>query len=264
MKERVHRWVAAHKRLAWVLYGLTVCIGYTILLVWLKAPVWLIVLCNLLLLLLDYVWVQSCPMTLLRQAEKAWSECGDPEPLMQETTWQLSLDISEYHRQVLLVDQGVARRALGEYEKTYDILKAINIDKCAEATLPLKVIYYNNLADICMLTNRIDEVKIWHEKMTLLYQDLPPKIKQRMEPILCNARATERYSAQDYAETIRLLDELPRPEEISAAVDRMLLYAKACIALGDIETAKQKLNWVIFNGNKLYAVQEARNLLATL
>lgn len=262
--KRIHRWVAAHKRLAWVLYGITVCVGYTILLSWLKAPLWAIILLNLLLLAIDYFWVQSCSIKLVRQAEKVLTEHGDPDLLLEETAWLLSHKPSEYFRQVLLIDRCVALRARGEYQKTYEILKSINIDKCAETLPPVKVVYYNNLMDICALTDRIDEVNIWYEKMLLLYHDLKPKLQQQMNALVLSAQAMERYCAQDYAQTIQILESMPKQQERKAAIADTLLYAQACIALGDTETAKEKLAWVIANGNKLYAVQEARELMATL
>jgi FimV-like protein len=47
-------------------------------------------------------------------------------------------------------------------------------------------------------------------------------------------------------------------------VDVARIYAKAYLALGKPEFARENLQFVIENGNKLYAVTEAKELLARL
>ncbi|MBQ4562965.1 MAG: hypothetical protein IJA58_00630, partial [Lachnospiraceae bacterium] len=49
-------------------------------------------------------------------------------------------------------------------------------------------------------------------------------------------------------------------EEVSVS----LLQAKAYLKLGDMEKAREKLDYVIKKGNKLYAVTEAKQLMETI
>ena len=40
-----------------------------------------------------------------------------------------------------------------------------------------------------------------------------------------------------------------------------MVYAKAYIGLGETDKAKEKLNFILENGNKLYMVEQAKKML---
>lgn len=258
------RWVTKNKLLAMILLCVSEIAIYSLFLHWLGAWGWLIVLFDLLLIFVNYAFVNSCINILLQEPIKIMNEACDPFPLFQETEALLSYKNSEKNKQVLLINYCVALRNMGGYQKVYELLSSVNIDKDAGMLPIYKVVYYNNLADACALLQKNEQADIWYAKMMQLYSDMKEnKMKTALVPNILSAQASNLFRAGAYQQAIAVLDSI-RPECLSQAIDNALLSARAFLKLEDKEKARERLLFVIANGNRLYAVVEAKALLNTL
>lgn len=168
---------------------------------------------------------------------------------------------SGVNQQSLLILYCLALRNTGKYQKAFEILSSINIDKFA-GTLPVnKIVYYNNLSDICELLNQYEQADIWYAKMMQLYSDMPDnKTKKKLNNLVLEAKISNQFLAGQYSEIIESLNSF-EPNSLSSTIENAWLCAQAYLKLNEREKAIEKLNFIIEKGNKLYTVTKAKMLL---
>ena len=263
MKEKINWWITEHKILSGILCTVFLCAVYTKVCIFLDAAWWVIVLVNVLLLAVVWAYVEASPMFLIQKSIDELNDNCNPYPLKENLERLLAKKWNSSMHQSLMIDYALVHRSIGEYERNYEMLHAINIDKTAIDPI-IKVVYYNNLMDAAFYTERYEEASIWYTKMAQVYADAKKsEEKQELEAIVEAGAALYAFCQKDYAKTIEVLDEIVH-KDIRMKVDLSLLYARTCILTGNTETAKEKLQYVIEKGNQLYSVKIAEQLLAEL
>ncbi len=253
--------VAKYKTASFLIIAGCVCTVYTILLMQLNIPTWGVFIVNLILAFVLYANIEYSPEPIMRKAFVELNENCNPYPLLEETEKLLTYKNSQMLHQIILINHAVALRSIGEYQRNIETLQTMNIDK-VPGMLPMnKVVYYNNLMDACALLGKYDEAKVWYSKMLLIYADVTKQkqLKRLEHAVLC-AKVFQLYCNKDYEKALSLLEEV-KAENRKEEVESALLYAKIAIAMGNAEAARVKLQFVIENGNRLYAVTEARQML---
>lgn len=255
------KWCAKHQTLATILYAALVLPAGTYLLHDVGCPLWGIVLVDLVLLLISLSFSTSCLNRVMKDSFQSLYKDCDPAPALQTSSELLQYKQPESSRQVLLINYCVALREMGEYQKALDILSSINIDKCS-GTLPVtKVTYYNNLSDIYDLLEDPAQSEIWYSKMMQIYKDMPNNsFKKALGSAVSSATAAHLYRIGNYEEVIPVLKQM-KTEDLAHNIDSALLWAKTSLQLQDTQTAKKQLQYVIENGNRLYAVTVAQDML---
>lgn len=253
--------VAKHKLITFLILCLLTCLPYTVLFSVLNFPLWIIIIVNLFLLLLNYLFVVSSEIKINDDAVKALNNFCDPIPLLEASEFILKYKKSGPNNQIALSNYSTATRELGDVQKAYDILSSINIDKFPGVLAESKFVYYNNLSCFCSDLDKHDLAEVWYNKSLQIYNDIKNiKFKNDHKSSILYLTALRNFRNKDYKQTISILDNSTH-DSLRNKVDNALLCAKACLKLGDIEKAKDKLIFVIANGNKLACVNEARELL---
>lgn len=212
-----------------------------------------------------YIFIDVLPPFILQQNELIpFFEKCDPFPLLRISEKLLSSNISTVARRNLTVNYCIALRGIGEYEKAYEALKGLNIEDFPARMNLNKLILYNNLADLCFLLEKYDEVLEYHEKFEAIYNSLK---MEKLDPAFQNAANSlcidRLYINGDYLGALELMRN-QKPTHLESRINTAFYYAKIYIKLGDKENAKENLNYVIENGNRLFAVVEARRMLEVL
>ena len=257
---KLHHLVAKHKIAAFFILTIFTCGVYTILLMQLHIPTWALIIVNLVLAFIIYAYVEYSPDPIMRKAFVELNDNCNPYPLLEETEKLLTYKNSEVVHQTILINHAVALRSIGEYQRNFDVLRTLNIDKAA-GMLPInKVVYYNNLMDACGVLEKYEEADVWYSKMMLIHGDITnqKQLETVAHTIQC-AKAFHYYYEKDYQKALIMLREA-KAKDRRESVDSAMLCAKIGIAMGDIEMAKKELQYVMENGNRLYAVTEAKNL----
>ncbi len=239
------------------------CCGWEIITVFLLAFIFFFIV---------YLFYFHIVNEILKKGIEACEQHCDPEKFLQVTEELLSYGISGWMGQIVLIDYYDALRWTGQYEKTYELLKAVNIDKEAGTELGTKTVYYYNLADICTQLGKYDEADIWYDKMQQIHADIKNvKIKQMNEHMVICGQAYAYYRKGEYEKAVQTVCDLNATDESGnrkikkcMLIDDSLLLAKCYIELGELEKAKDKLEYVIANGNKLHSVVEAEEILAKI
>ena len=260
---KMYRFCVKYPLLAFVLFSVAMTLVYTVALMCIDAPIWLIVLLDAVFIFLNWAYVKNADNALVQLTIKPMHEQCDPEPFLSMTEELLAYKATPMQKQVRMINYCAALQSVGEYQKAYDLLGQLNIDKNAGTLSEFKLVYYHNLGSLCENLDKTEQAKIWYEKALQVYEDIAyPKVKEHYTPTVCSAKAELAFLAGEYHDCIKLLQE-PSPT-VYGQVYRKLTHARALLALGEVAEAKNKLNEVIGKGNKLYCVTEARELLNTL
>lgn len=264
MKTAFYRLCAKHRTTAKIVLAIFLCGAYSVLLRWINAPLWVHLLVWLVLVFVNYIAVDGFCGKLLLPAMKTMREQCDPYPLLQELKEQATYPMSEPMRLTHHINSALAFRQIGEFEKALQILNDVHIDKLPSTTLPFKFIYYLNLTDIHHLLGHYDQAKTWNDKLMQIYQDLPDgKQKKQFARNVEMASAEALFRSGEFSATIDALNKITCQNELHR-VEHALLYARCALALGDVQTARTRLQYVLLNGNRLFHVAEAKRIWDTL
>lgn len=209
-------------------------------------------------------FIATAPFKLMREPQRILNEDCDPQPMLEEIQRQLARDFDGPHRQLLEIDHAGCLREMGEYHKAAEILENINIDKFPGNTPFNKYSYYHNLSDIHYLLGNLEEARIWARKFRQIYHDLPMvKAKHALASTNDLMEAEILYYEGNYEQALRKVAWI-KLENKRMVLSGAMLAAKCHIALDEPEKAREKLEYIMQNGNKLYILQEAHTLLESM
>ena len=258
--EKLNRWMAMHP----VLFRILAVILWVAVGVWwmdLGVPKWLALLFVAVATYVYSVYIITADQRLLKKPLRILNDQCDPMPLLEECIVQRLYPGNGRQKQMREINYAMALRNVGDYDGAYLILSELNIDKYA-GTLPLvKVIYYNNLMDLCELMGKHQEAIIWYEKLRMMYHDMKPgKQKEQFRHTLQANLAEYHLCKGEYDRALHALSETA-PRNLSEQVENAMNYARIYLAMGETEKAIKPLQFVAEKGNKLYFATEAKLLL---
>lgn len=259
-----YKWVTKHKTLAMWLFSAIEIFIYASLLYSIHCPMWAIYLVALVLMIINYMFAYSAQQLLLKKPLETLSRSGDPDPLFFITEELLTFKSSETNRELLLINHCVALRERGELQRVHDILTGINIDKHAGTPPYIKAVYYNNLADILDLLGDSAQADIWYAKMMQIYTDMPEnRFKRALKNTVLLSSAEHCLRQGECNQALQLLRSVEH-DGLQRSISVALLCARASLQMSERESARQHLQYIIANGNRLYAVTIAQELLNNL
>lgn len=261
--EKVNRWIAKHPKLAGMLIGIVMVFVGTW---WLSmgVPGWITYPFLVVATVSVVLWTGTAGARLLKEPLKCLKEQCDPYPYMEEINVQREYPGNGTAKQLRDIDYAMTLRCIGKYEQAYALLTQINIDKHGGMIPAYKVIYYNNIMDLCTLMGKYHEAVIWYEKLRKLFDDLKPgKQKEQLRKTVDSNLAAYYFCKGEYDQTLHTLSQA-KPENLSERIENAMMYARTYLAMGETEKAKNPLQFVAENSNKLYFAIEARELLVKI
>lgn len=260
----VYRWIATHPRLSKFIIAVIVTI---ICFITLNPNIFPFIVRYLVVffsLFFGFLFVNTVPERLMREPLEILEQECDPYPFLEEMERQLPLCRDNLQGQLTKINYAMALSQTGQLEKTLQILRQINIDRFPATSPVVKFIYYNNLCDALTRLSRFEEADIWYRKAKQIYEDLPNnKLKQKMDYTVQMNENEALYREGDYASALRSLSRLTCKTQ-RAVMDAALLAARCNLKLEEYGKAREKLQYVITNGNRLHAVEVAEQLLSEL
>ena len=198
---------------------------------------------------------------LLKESLEILNNQCDPYPFLKEMNEQRAYPGNDTVKQLREIDYALALRCVGEYEKAFALLSSINIDKNPGMLPNTKVVYYNNLFDLCALMGKHQEAVIWYEKTMQIFHDMKPgKPKEQLRKAVESNRGTWHFCKSEYDQALQALGQV-KVENLNDRIENAMMYARTYLAMGESEKAIKPLTFVAENGNKLFFAEEARQLL---
>lgn len=208
--------------------------------------------------------IAMAPIKLMEEPTAICEQQCDPYPLLEEMKSMMARKQNGPQQQLMEINYAMALRMVGENYKCAEILENTHIDRYPGTSPYTKFIYYNNLADVFFCLERTLEAQIWHRKALQIYDDLPEgKLKQQITQAAQLSEAQALYYEKDYDSALRKAAKI-NCQSRRHLLDTALLAAKCHIALEEPEKAREKLQYIIDNGNKLHIVEESKELLNSL
>lgn len=211
-----------------------------------------------------FALIDGCYLNAANKATKLLNDTCDSEPLFAVTEEIVRFAKPSPNKQVMQINYAVCHLYKGDFLTAKQIMTNINIDKFTGAMYYIKMLYYNNLADIEDHLGNNEAADVYFDNVEKLYRDLKPgKKKELFKDTFNSTLASHLYRNGDYRAALEIMDKL-KPSNLCSAVQSAHLHARILIALGENDRAKEALKFTIANGGKLYVVDEAKKMLAEI
>lgn len=188
----------------------------------------------------------------------------DPYPYLEEAETQRSYSGNRSMKLGHITTLATALLEVGDYDRMDALLTSTPEETVRGAHPANQVVYCGLAANIYARQKNLQEMELWHDRLLTAYQKVKlQKHRAWLEPMMVSHHAAYRYARQEYAQGLQLLEDFP-VRTLRDGVVQAYSLAKFHLALNEKETAREHLDFVIKNGNKLYVVTEARALLAKI
>lgn len=258
------RWIEKHHKFVRACLALILGVGLGILRI--KTDMSWILLIGLLLwgsILVSVVSTYPL-MRFQRRALKILTEQCDPFPLLKEMQDQVSHGYAQPLDTVLRIDLAVALFNCGSEQTALDVMRLIPVETTKKLSPIHKALYYYNLAFFRMETGDFEGSEEAYRRFGEIAVGKVRKAFMKKYPeIFEMSEAEHLYRMGDYAAALEKARRI-RHKSASAKVGGALFCARCAIALGDRNAARQDLNFVIENGNRLSEVDKAWKLLMNM
>lgn len=263
--ERINRWIAKHAWLVYILSFVLVflfamvavngCDGPWILLVYVGMIVWILISAR-------FVFSRS-NVLLKKPMEILVNDC-DPYPFLEEVRRQCDYPGNSHVKHQRIVNEAVGLRETGEYTKAYTLLASARNEMVLKANPINQAVYYSEMANLCFKQMNLEEMEAWHRELMTAYSKIKgEKYRQYLAPVMVSHAAAYHFVRKEYEQYLQVLEARPATT-LRDRVIRSMSMANYHMSIGETEKAKERLRFVIENGNKLYIVTEAKELLAKI
>ena len=209
------------------------------------------------------VLLVRCGDRLRREAIALANQNCDPYPLLEEMRTQLHYSLPPMQMLMTEINYALALEHTGEYQQAYQRLNDINIQH-PRISPNVRLVYYSNRADLCFMMGKYEEVITCHEKAVQNLQNMKAgKSKETLRPIVESNDGMYHFCREEYDAALQALEQA-KPRHLYDGVSNAWTAARIFLALGETENAREKLQFVVENGNQMYHVTEAKNLLAEI
>lgn len=264
--DRANHWIATHEIIATILFSIICCALYSLLFRdQFKSPLF-IILGDVFVIYLVWRFVSYRKYAIINKAFDALDRECDPYPLIEETTLLLrSLAHSKDNTQMFIMYQHNALSHAGEYDRAYAVLNTMQPEKMSKKfTESMVIMKHCYMHSICDKMGRYDEADSWYEKLEDAYSAAKdPLTATRVGRTVENARLLKMCRTGEFEEALEMMNESKADTNISKVL-REMRFARIYMGMGETEQARESLEYVIENGGKLYYVERAKKLLASL
>jgi hypothetical protein len=263
--EKLYRWVAQH---VWPVYIGALLFSYFLLMLLTQSlPLWVQDIWPLVwfaMALRFLLWVFRCGYKLFNQPLAVLENQCDPDPYLEEARRQQSYPGPANLKLSRTCILAMALFDIGEYEQGYHLLTAVPKKTVCKVHPVNQISYFSSLFWICVKLEKNQEAEISHLKLMEAYSKIRLKKRQKMlEPIIESHHSGYLRFKQEYTQALLAIKARKNPSlrsEVLTAGALAGIYQN----LGEKGKAIEQLEFVINNGNKLYIVTEAKELLAKI
>jgi tetratricopeptide (TPR) repeat protein len=197
---------------------------------------------------------------------KSLNEACDPYPLLDVVNERLADLKSKKHLRGLLIYKALALREMGDFTSCSEILESIDLDQKAASPI-LKILYYINLADIYINLNKINEAQRILSKAYEILQvtRLSKRNKLTLERYYTFNHFTIEFSkgiTDGMEEFLLMINKQPLSKRF--LISSNLATAEFYLRENKVNIAKEYLQFVIDDGNKLYDAVRAQKMMDSI
>ena len=204
-----------------------------------------------------YVILLKKPMQILN------TEC-DPEPFLEEVQRQRAYSGPWNMKCMRIILEASALCIVGRATEAYQLLGPIQQRIMESRQFALQLNYCGQMVGTCRVLERAHEVEVWHAQYMEYYHKIKNKrLKAKFDEGLPLYLAQYYVFRREYDNAMVYIPQL-KPKSLYDQVVIAVLCARAYLLVGEKERVKEALRFAVNKGNKTYAVQIARQMLAEM
>ena len=259
--EKVNRWILQH---AWLAYFLMCATLFLFVGLIVPATVEATIVACIVMLLgfrasVYFVFGRS-NVLLKKPMEILCNQC-DPYPFQEETQRQCHCPGPSQLRLQYYTFAAMGLCEIGEYRQAYDLLMSVRDTLVPKVHPNWRLMYYTEMYFLLVKLQMTSELELLHNQVVTTYDACKKEIiKQKMKAGVMSHFALYHRTRGEYGQALEYMQAIP-PVTRRDHVVRAMALAQDHWAMGEVELAREKLQFVIENGNKLYVVTEAKALL---
>ena len=262
MKKKIQEFMIKSPIGSFCLFGLPFGLIILLLYWFLEAPFWLGCILALIFMFCIYTFIDLAPTLYLQESAKLNDQQCDPYPLLEETEKLLSLKLKPNAHFSVSLNHATALINTGDTQKAEEIFSALDISICQNPLLQFN--YFTLSAEIAISRKREDHAAFCIDRMAQIACRLKPaNIRKMSADSLLFIKAGMALLQKEPDAALELLHKI-QPTLPIHLVNHSLLLGQAYMAHKNWELAEIWLQQTIQTGNRLYAVDEARSLLAKI
>lgn len=258
------RWVAGHVKAARTVLSVLLGALIAMFILFFDLPYPLAFVLVLVFSYLIVAWLSTCGGRFQKRALVQMTQQCDPYPFLHELQTQLSYGYTPGYEASMRLNLATALHNTGATGVALDVMKQIPIEKKGLARAITKALYYNNLATYLGELGDAAGAEEAYRKFRAVADGKAKKVLAKYYPHLTTmAEAGQMFRRGEFAAALENCRSVPLKSPYDR-VENALFRARCSIGLGDLDAAREDLCFVIENGNKLAAVDKARELLDSL
>ncbi len=194
----------------------------------------------------------------VKAMEELYTSC-DCMPLYKRNEQFLKEKNPPNVKQNHIINYALCLHQMGKFNDALNLLLSITVTE--RSLINLKLIYYNNLSKVYGCLKNKDEAEKYYSISKDIYDNsLNNKLKNKYKILFTLSESEHFYRIGQYEKALSVIKSV-EPSNLYEKVSKSYLLARISLKLNDIETAKKELDFVIKNGNTLYVVNEAKEIL---
>ena len=223
-----------------------------------------VILCFALYFLLSY-FTRKFAFSEFKNASNQLLQHADPFPMIEFYKYAMDMKVPAAQLVYMKTNYAYALKHAQGAQAAYDVYFSISEQEIELLDLPNQMRYYGNLSDLCFDLGLYEKEKECYAKIEELYKQIPPKYQPKFNIFSVRHDEDQRfYENGEYEKALASLDAADAGKNLLTIISNKMLRVKYLLKLGRADEAKCELNFVIENGNKLYAVTEAKKLLSEI
>lgn len=256
------KFIAKHRFISFVIISAVVCGLYSGLLYLSHVHFILMLILDLLLLFLIFIFVElSFVIVLKKPLEELNNKC-DPYPILEALKWLLSIKLSNYSVHLIKLQYSNALNAIREMQEAYDVVSSINVEEIHSDLTRLR--YYESLFIANLNVGKKEKLADCLSEYKQVYSNIKSeRAKKAASSGLYYLESLLLRENKDYRKALEILDRC-ESNTLYSMVVKAHQSGKLYLDLDEKEKAKEMLDFVINNGNKLFVVDDARELLSNI
>ena len=260
----IGRFLTLHGRGLYYILSLCICLGIAILCFTGKISFLTALLLVCIIPPILYLVINIRSYKYWMQFMSALEVGCDPYPLLEETEYMISKAKKGLPYFQVTINYSIALMATGQYKKALSVLQGLDFTKIPTLPHHNMFVYYNNLRTACAANKQWEQMGIYQSKAEASYACIKKQaFKKKLSDPISHYQISQYIQEKKYDEAEEALSAfIPKRgrEAVMTAMTRTGIH----IGRGETEQAKEQLRYIIENGNKLYVVTEARQILETL
>ena len=207
-------------------------------------------------------WVNGRGNALLQKPLQVVLHQCDPYPYLAQR--QRDYSGVPFLKLMQLINESSALNLVGECRQAYHMLASVDPKILHRVNAYMKAYYYYSLSSLAITVEDQATVELWHSKMLEAISKIRNAKAKRYAAVLERNAAVRIHFVRGEYDLALQVRQTWNETSLYGKVGEAYDYGKIYMAQGELALAKEKMEFVVQNGNRLHLVTVAKEKLAEI